>query len=128
MSGVVVDTSVWIDFLAGHPAPELEDALRSGVVMLTPVVAAELMSGAHRPRDRAALKTLIERLTLHETPLAHWLRVGELRSLLRQRGLSVSTPDAHLAQCALDRDAVLLSRDAIFAQIARHCPLRVHHS
>jgi hypothetical protein len=35
------------------------------------------------------------------------------------------TPDAHVAQCALDRDAVLLSKDAVFAHIARFSALRV---
>jgi len=62
---------------------------------------------------------------LHETPLAHWIRVGELRRRLRHKGLAVSTPDAHVAQCALDRGALLLSGDAVFARIARLCPLRL---
>jgi predicted nucleic acid-binding protein len=53
-----------------------------------------------------------------------WIRVGELRRSLRDKGLSISTPDAHIAQCALDRDAVLLSRDAFFARMARYCALR----
>jgi predicted nucleic acid-binding protein len=39
--------------------------------------------------------------------------------------LSVSTPDAHVAQCALDRAALLLSRDAVFGRVARLSALRV---
>ena len=97
MSGVVVDTSVWI----------------------------ELVSGARVARDRAAIADLTRQLTLHDTPLDHWIRVGELRRSLKARGISASTPDAHVAQCALDRRALLLSRDAIFPKIARHCELRV---
>ena len=126
MSGVVVDTSVWIDFLAGLSTPSLEEALSNSLVVLPPLVVAELVSGARQQRERKAIKYLIEKLPLHETPLAHWIRVGELRQGLRSRGLSVSTPDAHVAQCALDRDAVLLSQDAVFARIARLTPLRVH--
>ena len=60
MSGVVVDTSVWIDFLAGVPVPELEDALTRGIVVLAPVVVAELISGARRPRDRAAIADFLQ--------------------------------------------------------------------
>lgn len=41
------------------------------------------------------------------------------------RGLAVSTPDAHVAQCALDRDAVLLSGDAVFTRMAAVAKLRV---
>jgi predicted nucleic acid-binding protein len=68
---------------------------------------------------------LLRELPLHETPLEHWIRAGELRLRCGERGLSVSTPDAHVSQCALDRDAVLLTRDKIFEQIARHTRLRL---
>ena len=125
MSGVVADTSVWIDFFAGRPTAALEDALAHGHVVLPPIVVAELVSGARRPRDRAAIARLLEELPLHETPLDHWIRVGELRRQLLERGLSVSTPDAHVAQCALDREAVLLSRDGIFTRIAQVVGLRL---
>ena len=125
VSGVVVDTSVWIDFFAGRPAPELEAALQQGMVVLAPLVAAELVSGARRPRDRAAIARLVAELLIHDTPLEHWIRVGELRRQLGEKGLAVSTPDAHVAQCALEREAVLLSRDTIFSRIAAHAPLRV---
>jgi len=40
-------------------------------------------------------------------------------------GLSVTIPDAHVAQCALDRDAILLTRDGVFGKIAKHVPLRL---
>ncbi len=125
MSDVVVDTSTWVEFLAGRPAPELEAALAAGAVVLPPIVVAELVSGARSSRDRRAVMDLLRDLPLHETPLDHWLRVGDLRRRLRGKGESISTPDAHVAQCALDRDGLLLSRDAVFDRIARLEPLRV---
>ncbi len=125
MSGVVVDTSVWIDFLAGVSVPDLEEALARGVVVLAPVVVTELISGARRPRDRAAITDLLTELALHDTAIDHWVRVGELRRDLRDHGVSVSTPDAHVAQCAIDRDAVLFSRDAVFRRVARHSRLKL---
>jgi predicted nucleic acid-binding protein len=128
VSGVVADTSVWVDFLAGRPAAGLEDALAQGLVVLPPVVVAELISGAHRARDRAAIADLVKEIPLHETPFDHWIRVGDLRRQLREKGVAVSTPDAHVAQCALDRDALLLSNDAVFPRIARVVRLRVQAS
>ena len=125
MSAVVADTSVWIEFFAGRPVPALEEALRQGLVVLPPIVVAELISGARQARDRASIRGLIEELPLHETPLEHWVRVGDLRRRLADRGVSVSTPDAHVAQCALDRGALLLSRDAVFVRIAEASELRV---
>lgn len=108
--GLIVDTSAWIDFFAGRPVPLLEDALSLGTVVLP---------------DRAALVDLLEDLAIHETPREHWVRVGELRRRMIAAGHAVSTPDAHMAQCALDRDAPLLSRDRAFVRVARHAPLRL---
>lgn len=125
VSGVVADTSIWIDFLGGLPVPLLEDALAQGVVVLPPIVIAELVSGARRAADGRAIRDLVRELPVHDTPIEHWIRVGELRRRARDRGLSVSTPDAHVAQCALDRDAVLLTGDAIFSRLASVAPLRV---
>jgi predicted nucleic acid-binding protein len=125
VSGIVVDTSVWIDYLAGTDIPLLDDSLKQGAVMLPPVVVAELVSGAHRPRELAALIGFLEELPLCDSLRDHWIRVGELRRCCREKGLSVSTPDAHVAQCALDADAQLLSRDRVFSEIARHTRLRL---
>ncbi|HEY6322855.1 MAG TPA: PIN domain-containing protein [Thermoanaerobaculia bacterium] len=118
MNGVVVDTSAWIDFFAGAELPPLADALARGIVVLPPIVIAELVSGARRPADRRAIADLVLELTIHDTPPDHWVRVGTLRRELRDRGLTVSTPDAHVAQCALDRNAPLLTKDHLFARIA----------
>jgi predicted nucleic acid-binding protein len=122
VSGVVADTSEWIEYFAGRPAAALDHALAAGVVVLPPIVAAELVSGA-TAKARRALEDLIADLIVHETPLDHWIRVGALRRDLRGRGLSVSTPDAHVAQCAIDRGAILLTRDRVFMNIARVSPL-----
>lgn len=125
MSGVVVDTSAWIEFFAGRSVPGLEEALAGGLVVLPPIVVAELVSGARKGRDREAIAALVGDFPLHETPIDHWIRVGELRRELRAGGISVSTPDAHVAQCALDRDATLLTCDGIFGLVAKAKPLKL---
>jgi predicted nucleic acid-binding protein len=124
VSAVVVDTSVWIDFFAGRPAERLEEALRLGSATVPPIVVAELLSGV-KGRDRVAMIDLLTDLEIAEATLAHWIAVGDLRATLARRGLAVSTPDAHVAQCALDLDALLLSHDTVFARIASTTALRV---
>lgn len=123
--GLIVDTSAWIDFFAGRPVPLLEDALALGTVVLPPIVVSALVSGARKEADRTALVDLLEDLAIQETSRGHWVRVGELRQKMIEAGHAISTPDAHVAQCALDRDAPLLSRDRAFVRIARHAPLRL---
>ena len=125
MSALVIDTSSWIAWLSGAGAAIVEPALEQGRVHLPPVVAAELLSGRLSARERRALAELLDDLPLVQADRAHWYRVGRLRSRLRERGLSVSTPDAHVAQCALDLDAALLSEDAIFSKVTPHLPLRL---
>ena len=93
MSGVVVDTSIWIDFFAGTSVPSLEEALAHGGVVLSPLVVAELVSGARLARDRAAIADLTTQLTLHDTPLDQWIRVGGLRRSMKAHGITVSTPE-----------------------------------
>jgi predicted nucleic acid-binding protein len=122
---VVVDTSIWVEYLRGNGYVELEALLDEGGVLLAPVVAAELMSPPLARRERASLRALLESLPMHPTPLAHWCAVGELRERLGRRGVAVSTPDAHVAQCALESNGSLWSRDAIFRRVAAASKLRL---
>lgn len=124
MSGVVVDTSVWIDFFHGDSIPLLEQALGLGSVVLPPLVVSELVSGATGD-DRNAIGELLQDLEIHPTDLAHWIAVGDLRRHLRENGLVVSSPDAHVAQCAIDRYALLLTRDTIFSAVSEATPLQL---
>ena len=126
MAGLVIDTSVWIDVLNGRGPARVEQAVADGVVIVPPIVVAELLSGVEAPLQ--AVGELLQDAPMHEASLDHWIRVGELRRTLARHGVTVTIPDAHIAQCALDRDAVLLTRDAIFKQIAQHVPLRLEPS
>ncbi|NOY40939.1 MAG: PIN domain-containing protein [Planctomycetes bacterium] len=131
MNVVVVDTSSWISYFAaksneaGKGQKALDEALREGRVFLSPVVAAELMSGFLTKTKRERLADFLRDLPLCDASVEHWLRVGALRSRLARKGLTISTPDAHVAQCALDLDGYLLSEDKIFRRLIRPCGLHL---
>jgi len=114
-----------IAYLRGEVVPLIDTASKEGTIVVPPIVVAELITGAGTPAEHVAIGELLQESPLHPTPLSHWIAVGELRRTLRRAGLAVTIPDAHVAQCALDRDAVLLTRDAIFKRMARHIPLRL---
>jgi hypothetical protein len=122
---VIVDSSVWIDVLAGERIAAIINAMTNGTLVLTPIVIAELLSGDLSASHRTLIGELLQDFVLHPSDLGHWMRVGELRRFLASRGVNVTIADAHVAQCALDRGAVLLSRDDIFARIAKHTSLRL---
>jgi len=111
--------------MAGQPDELLSKALHNGTVVLPPLVVAEMVSGATTLEQRTAVGEIVQDALLHETSLGHWIDVGVLRRELRRKGVTVTLPDAHIAQCALELDALLLTRDAVFTQIAQHTPLRV---
>ena len=125
MNALIVDTSSWISRLAGKAESEFDEALEEGRVYLTPVVAAELVSGKMNLKQRSDLIDMLSDLPLTVHDLPHWFRVGILRSELGCRGLAVSTPDAHVAQSALDINAKLLTLDRIFVKIAEHTKLKL---
>lgn len=125
MKGVVADTSEWIEFLAMRPAPVFEQCLETGSLVLSAVVVTELTSGARNRDEQFVIEDLLAGVPMHECSFHHCARAGELRRTLRAKGISVSAPDAQVAQCALDRDAPLLTRDAVFWKIASHTKLRI---
>ena len=125
MSALVVDTSSWIAWLAGGGSSLVDEALEEGRLHLPVIVSAELLSGRLDDSERAELQDMLSDLPAVGTEPSHWFRVGELRATLRARGLSVSTPDAHVAQCAIDTGGVLLTEDRVFEKIAKAVPLRL---
>ena len=125
MAAIVVDSSTWIDHFAGRTVKVLEDAVAEGRLVLSPLVVAEVISGATTIEQRNTIGEWLEEVPVYPASLGHWIHVGLLRQQLRRKGLTVTLPDAHVAQCAIDLDALLLTRDDIFPLIARHTSLRV---
>lgn len=125
MNVIVVDTSSWVSYLGGAPNADLDLALKEGRVFVPPVVVAELLSARLKPSERQGLVSLLKELPLCESSFEHWARVGELRSHMASKGLTVSTPDAHVVQCSLDIEGYLLTDDHIFKMVAKICPLKL---
>ena len=125
MNGAVADTSEWIEYLAVRPAPVFRQWLESGSIIVTAVVAVELTSGARNREEQMVIEDLLADLPMHDCSFHHCARAGELRRTLRAQGVSISSLDAQVAQCALDLDASLLTRDAVFWKIAAHTKLRI---
>jgi predicted nucleic acid-binding protein len=125
VSALVVDTSSWVAWLAGGGSSLVEEALEEGRLYLPVIVSAELLSGRLDDSERTELQDMLSDLPAVGTDPSHWFRVGRLRAQLRARGLSVSTPDAHVAQSAIDTRGALLTEDRVFEKIAKAVPLRL---
>lgn len=125
MGALVADTSSWISFLAGGGSDALAEALRRGGLHLPPIVLAELLSGKMSERERDELASALDGLPMCAADRHHWERVGRLRARLASRGVTLTIPDAHVAQCALDLRVSLLTEDQVFGLAAKHVPLKL---
>lgn len=125
MNVLVVDTSSWISYFKGASMRQLDWALKEGRVYLSPIVCAELLSAKMTAADRLHLETFLRELPLCDATFDHWSRVGALRARCAAKGLHLSTPDTHVAQCSLDLEGYLLSEDQIFRKVASHVPLKL---
>ena len=114
---VLVDTSVWVDFLNGYPSPQraaLADLLASDHDLCTcGVVVAEVFQGLRREKRRNQIGDSFRELTFLEPPgIDSYFRAAEIYRQLRQRGLTVrSTIDCIIAIQAEENGCSILARD-----------------
>jgi len=114
---VLVDTSVWVDFLNGYPSAERE-ALAALIpsdheICTCGVVVAEVFQGLRRDKGLARLTALFRDLTYLEPPgIDFYLQAAGLYRALRQRGKTIrSTIDCLIAVLADEHGCSLLARD-----------------
>ncbi len=114
---VLVDTSVWVDFLNGHPSPErqaLHELIEGEDDLCTcGVIVAEVFQGLRRERGRDGLIAQFREMTLLEPRgIDLYLRAAEIYRKLRQRGLTIrSTIDCIIVVLAEENGCHVLERD-----------------
>lgn len=127
---VLVETSVWIDFLSGHEAPhvgaleqlvaENEDLALCGII-LTEILQGIADDAAYR-RVRRHLAPLLM-LSMPETV---FIRAADIYRTLRKQGITIrKTNDCIIAATALEHRCRLLHNDRDFEPVARHFPLDI---
>ncbi len=128
---ILVDSSAWIEFLraTGSPAHlRVRSALEQGDALAsTDVIVMEILAGARDDDDRNRLRRLLYSVDfLAVDGPADYEQAAELYRACRAGG---ETPrkltDCLIATVAMRNDAALLCKDADFAAIARHSPLRL---
>ncbi|HEV2364581.1 MAG TPA: PIN domain nuclease [Caulobacteraceae bacterium] len=126
---IVVDSSVWIDFLKGNPTPEtdlLDRLLGVEPLGIPDIVLTEVLQGLDSDRDFDRALGLLDSLELVETG-GRELAIEAARNFrrLRARGVTVrKTIDTLIAtRCILDNDALLFS-DRDFEPFVEHLGLR----
>ena len=125
---IVVDSSVWIDFLNGRNAPHvrrLRAILGSEEVIVGDLMLCEVLQGLDSEREAREVEELLQRFEI--VPMAgEAIAVAAARNFrsLRKRGITVrKTIDLLIGTWCIENRRPLLHNDGDFAPMARHLGL-----
>ena len=125
---IVVDSSVWIDFLNGSETPEvarLSSLLGVEPLLVGDIVLLEVLQGLRAQADAARVEEAMRRFDVEPMldPDLAVLAAGHHRRL-RAVGISVrETIDLIMGTFCIARGHALLTADRDFAPMARHLGL-----
>ena len=122
---MLVDTSVWIDFLRGRdsePVLRLKRALMIGApVGLTGLIYQEILQGAETAADYETYRTYFGSQTFYHPrdPVESHAEAARLYFLCRRAGITLrSTIDCLIAQVAIEHAVPLLHKDRDFTRLS----------
>jgi predicted nucleic acid-binding protein len=119
MKVILIDSSVWIDFLRHKSdlAGEVGSLLQMGSAALCPVTWFELFRGLKGRREIAALDELKALSLWLEIDPAVWLEANEIGRKAEQHGLNCPVADVLIVACAKRHGAAVLHRDKHIAAL-----------
>ena len=125
---VVVDTTVWVDFFAGRPTPQvrrLKSLIQEGEdVALCGVILAEILQGVRANAECARLESILRNFLFLEMSRETFLSAANVFRSLRGKGVTIrNSVDCMIAACCIENGAQLLHNDRDFDAIASHTKL-----
>ncbi|MGI8783732.1 MAG: type II toxin-antitoxin system VapC family toxin [Acidobacteriota bacterium] len=128
---VLVDTSVWVDFLTGAESAqrhELHRLIDGGKpVILTGLIVMEILQGIRRDKHFDAVRTQLSLYPIVEPSMATYFQAASLYRKCRKQGITVRSPiDCLISVIAVESGATLLHKDRDFTAISRVFPLKLH--
>ena len=127
---VLIDTTVWIDFFAGTPTPQvsvLEFLISEGEDVCTcGIVLAEVLQGIRNDCTYRKTKSYFENLVYLPIDHSTFVKSADMYRALRKKGINIRKPlDCMIAAVAIVHHAQLLHKDRDFDPIQEQCGLKV---
>lgn len=131
---IVVDTTVWIDFLEGRETPfdrTLTSLIEQGAALaLTDIIYCEVLQGIRDDRAHRLTRDLLRAFPiLRIRGLRTFEHAAAIYRACRKRGLTIrSTVDCLIAATCIETEAKLYHNDRDFDAIASVHGLQVHRT
>jgi predicted nucleic acid-binding protein len=126
---ILVDTSVWIDFLSSSPSPAGTELRRmiadAEPFALSGIVVTEILQGLKRDVGRIE-HYLSQWEMLEPKGFATYREAASIFRAARAKGVAVTTTDALIAAIASENSATLFTLDRDFVRIAGFVHLSLH--
>ena len=119
-TGVLIDTSAWIEFLHGNSGPmadSVQVALELHQARLCDPVKAELLQGAKGNKEKEQLQLIFDAVPSLETQESDWIQTGEMLHNLRSKGVTLPLSDALIAAIAQRHQTSVLTLDQHFSHL-----------
>lgn len=122
---VLVDTSVWVEYLrGGSRAVHLDAILTEGFPATNELILAELIPALRLKKQKRLITLLQEQQIFHLKPV--WPEIMDMQTLCLQKGINrVGLPDLLIAQNAMQNKIPAYSLDRHFEVFCGLFGLRV---
>lgn len=117
--GVIVDTSVLIDYLKGSEpyAGAVCKLIQDNRVVTTGIIIAELVQGIRTLEEEHTISEILTSLIVLETDTDVWVKAGRLSLSLRKKGVSLPLTDVAIAALGIEYNLSIFTLDKHFNQI-----------
>lgn len=123
---ILVDTSVWIDWLRRGKRPatqRLDRLIDEEYLVLTPVIVQELLMGARGTAQLGELRIYFDAIPVLMPTRQTFAEAGALYARCRWAGITPRSPhDCLIAQTAIEHGVALLHDDRDFELMAQVAP------
>jgi predicted nucleic acid-binding protein len=124
---ILVDSSVWIDYLTGGTSVEaemLENLISApNEACLCGIILQEVLQGIRDSSEFRRVRVALARFPFVEMGKETFIRAANVYRVLRRKGVKIPSGDATIAAVALQNNLALLTRDRHFEKIAGCEPL-----
>lgn len=126
---VIVDTSVWIDFLKGRETKQvqkLEELLSEETdIFITGLIFQEVLTGIKSKKEREKVRSELEHFVLVNPSLDTHIQAAEIFDGCKKKGFTIrSIIDCLIASLTLEYDLTILENDKDYTFISEVYPLK----